>query len=113
MTAIPNERQRLARNLANELGKFDGVRVTRPLPLDNNQKLRVQIADRGKNEVMQILRDWGWDPIFVTIAPRVCHTGLQGACLYEIDIPQPRRNIIDDRTIPKDEIAKKEKPSAE
>jgi hypothetical protein len=36
------------------------------------------------------------------------------ACLYEIDLPRPRQEILqENRIIPKDEIAKKEKPSAE
>jgi hypothetical protein len=87
---------------------MNDVWVTSPMPLDDNQRLRVQISDAVRNEVMQILRDWGWDPICISILPRVCSTGLLGACLYEIDLPRERQPIIDDRTIPRDEGGKRE-----
>ena len=96
MTVLTN-RQQLARNLANELGRMNNVWVTSPLPLDEQQKLRLQIVDTVRNEVIQILKDWGWEPQFVSILPRVCHTGLQAACLYEIDLPRERQPIVDDR----------------
>jgi hypothetical protein len=102
-----SERQQIAKRLTDELGKFDGVWVTSPLPLDDNQKLRLQIKDIDRNEVLQLLRDWGWDPICVSVLPRVCSTGLMAACLYEIDLPKPRQDIVDDRAIPKDDIGRR------
>jgi hypothetical protein len=100
--------------LARELGKMDGVFVTSPLPLDDNQKLRMQIFDSARNEVVQLLKDWGWDPVAISVLPRVHSTGLIAACLYEIDLPKPRQEIPQDsRAIPRDEIGKREKRSHE
>jgi len=104
---VLSERQQVAKRLTDELGKFDGVWVTSPLPLDDNQKLRLQIKDIDRNEVLQVLRDWGWDPVCVSVLPRVCTTGLMAACLYEIDLPKPRQDIVDDRAIPKDDIGRR------
>src|SRR5215471_2005008 len=104
---VLSDRQQLARRLADELGKMDDVWVTSPLPLDDNQKLRLQIKDIARNEVLQLLRDWGWDPVCISVLPRVCSTGLIAACLWEIDLPQPRQEIVDDRAIPKDDIGRR------
>jgi len=104
---VLTERRQLARNLANELGKFDGVWVTSPLPLDDNAKLRFQLVDMERNHVIQTLKDWGWDPVCLSVLPRVHSTGLIAACLYEIDLPRERQPIINDRTIPKDEVGKR------
>jgi len=112
MTAVLTERQQLARTLANELGKMSNVWVTSPLPLDDHKKLRMQIADTARNEVIQVLKDWGWDPQFVSILPRVCPTGLMGACIYEVDLPRPRQAVVDDRKI-HGEIATPKKTSVE
>jgi len=103
---VLSERQQVAKRLTDELGKIDGVWVTSPLPLDDNHKLRLQIKDIDRNEVLQLLRDWGWDPVCVSVLPRVCTTGLMAACLYEIDLPRERQPIHDDR-IPNDEIGKR------
>ena len=92
---------------------MNDVWVTSPLPLDDNHKLRLQISDAVRNEVMQILRDWGWNPVCISVLPRVCPTGLMGACLYEIDLPKPRQEIPQDsRAIPTD-VGKREKRSHE
>ena len=108
---VLSERQQLARRLADDLDKLDGVWVTSPLPLDDNHKLRLQIKDIARNEVVQLLRDWGWDPVCLSVLPRVCSTGLMAACLYEIDLPQPRQDIIDDRAIPKDDVGRRARDS--
>src|SRR5262249_16454514 len=92
--------------------RMDGVWVTSPLPLDDNHKLRLQIKDIDRNEVLQLLRDWGWNPVCVSVLPRVCPTGLMAACLYEIDLPrEPQPMPQDDRIIPKDDVGKREKDS--
>ena len=111
MTVLTN-RQQLARTLANELGKMDNVWVTSPLPLDDNQKLRMQIADTVRNEVIQLLRDWGWQPVFVSVLPRICTTGWMAACLYEIDLPRERQPVPDDRTI-HGEVVDRQKEAAQ
>jgi len=108
---VLTERQQLAKKLADELDKLDGVWVTSPLPLDDNHKLRLQIKDIDRNEMLQLLKDWGWDPVCISVLPRVCSTGLIAACLYEVDLPQPRQEIIDDRAIPKDDVGRRAKDS--
>ena len=104
---VLSERQQLARRLADDLDRMDGVWVTSPLPLDDSHKLRLQIKDIDRNEVVQLLRDWGYEPVCLSVLPRVCSTGLIAACLYEIDLPQPRQEIIDDRAIPKDDVGRR------
>src|SRR5262249_54298978 len=99
MMALPTERQKTAERLARELDAMDLVWVTSPLPVAADAKLRFQLADTARNEVLQLLKDSGWDPVFVSILPRVCPTGLMGACLYEIDLPRERQPVPDDRTI--------------
>jgi hypothetical protein len=107
--AVLSERQQLAKSLADALDKMDGAWVTSPLPLDDHAKLRVQIKDIDRNGVIQWLRDLGWEPVCVSVAPRICNTGLIGACLYEIDLPRDRQPIVDDRIIPRDAADKREK----
>jgi hypothetical protein len=102
-------RQQVARNLANELGKMDGAWVTSPLPLDDNAKLRFQLLDLERNHVIQTLKDWGWNPVCLSVLPRVHSTGLIAACLYEIDLPRERQPIPQEGIIPKDEIGKRER----
>jgi hypothetical protein len=102
---VLSERQQLAKNLAAEIDKMDGAWVTSPLPLDEQAKLRVQIKDNDKNRIIQLLKDWGWDPVCVSVLPRVCTTGLIAACLYEIDLPRERQPIPQD-IIPRDERGK-------
>jgi len=83
-----------------------------PMPLDESKRLRFQVLDGDKNRVLQQLRDWGWEPVFVSVLPRVTFAGMAAASLYEIDLPRERAPVPDDRTI-HGEIVKKEKPSAE
>jgi hypothetical protein len=59
--AVLTNRQQLARRLVDELSKFDDVWVTSPLPLRDGTRLRIQIADRSQNEVIQILKDLGYE----------------------------------------------------
>src|SRR5262245_9908586 len=98
--ALLNERQQRARAIADELGRMQGVWVVSPLPLDNGSNFRVQILDGSyKNAVIQVLRDWGYAPIFVSLLPRVTPHGFVMAGIYEFDLPQERQPIINDRTI--------------
>ena len=107
---VLSERQQLAKSLAAEIDKMDGAWVTSPLPLDADAKLRLQIKDIDRNRIIQLLKDWGYEPVCVSVLPRICSTGLIGACLYEIDLPRERQPIPqDDRAIPKDEIGKRGK----
>src|SRR5262245_6771030 len=108
---VLSERQQLAKRLAEEIGKFDGVWVTSPLPLDDNAKLRFQLLDMERNHVLQTVKDWGWNPVCLSVLPRVHTTGLIAACLYEIDLPRARQPIVDDRI--RGEVVKPEKTDLE
>jgi hypothetical protein len=105
--AVLSDRQQLAKQLATEIDKMDGAWVTSPLPLDEHARLRVQIKDIDRNRIVQVLRDWGWAPMFVSVLPRICSTGLIGASIYEIDLPRDRQLIPQDeqRAIPRDTLA--------
>jgi hypothetical protein len=92
-----NERQQKAQALSREMAKMQGVWITSPLPLDDSAKLRFQLLDTCKNEVLQLLSDWEWKPVFCGFLPRVTFTGMQPACLYEIDLPR-ETPVPDDRT---------------
>src|SRR5262245_53827476 len=110
--ALLNERQEKAAALARELG--NGVWVTSPLPLDEHAHFRVQIKDTVRNEVVQMLKDWGWNPVCISVQPRV-HGGIfdVAACIWEIDIPKPRQDVVDDRPRIQGEIATREKAGYE
>ena len=102
-----SERKQKAQQLSRELGKMNGVWVVSPLPLDDSCKLRFQVLDTRKNEVLELLRSWEWKPEFCSILPRITHKGMEGACIYEIDLPRERQPVMD-RTI-RGEIGGKEK----
>jgi hypothetical protein len=109
---VLSERQQLAKSLAAEIDKMDGAWVTSPLPLDDDAKLRLQIKDIDRNRIIQLLKDWGYPPVCISVLPRICTTGLIGACLYEIDLPRERQPIPQDgRAIPKDDVGRREKNS--
>ena len=92
-------RQQMAKRLVDELNKWDDVWVTSPLPLRDGARLRMQIADRSRNEIIQLMRDWGYDARLISVLPRICPTGVEAACLWEVDFPGDRQPIIDDRKI--------------
>lgn len=111
--ALLSQRQTKAADLARELGKFEGVWITSPLPLDDGAKLRFQVLDGDRNRVLQTLQDWGWEPQFVSVLPRVTFVGFAGACVYEVDLPRERAAVpVDDRTI-RGELADRKKSDAE
>jgi len=109
-----SNRQQLAKRLADELGKYEGVWIINPMPLDSGKKLRVQILDSECNAILQMIRDWGHEPVFVSLSPqRVTYAGLQMAPVYEVDLPRDAATVpADDRTI-RGEIAKPERTSVE
>src|SRR5262245_42246575 len=109
MTAILNERQQTAARLARSIGAMPGAWV---ISTPFHERIRFQVLDGDRNRVLQQLRDWGWEAVFITIHPRVTFNGMAAASLYEIELPRERQTILDDRKI-HGEIAKKEKPSAE
>jgi hypothetical protein len=110
--ALLNKRQQTAAALSRAITDMRGCWVDSPLPLDDGQKLRVQVLDTERIWFLQAVRDLGYEPVFVTIKPRVDFTGFIGASLFEVDIPRERQPIHDDRTIT-GEIAKPEKSNYE
>ena len=53
----------------------------------------------ARNEVIQVLRGWDWEPVWVSMLPRITHAGTVMAGVYEIDIPKRQQAIIADRRI--------------
>jgi hypothetical protein len=74
-----------------------GVWITSPLPLNDDAKLRFQVLDNRKNEALQTLTDWGWEPRFVQILPRIDAASFKviPAAIYEIDLPKERQSVPD------------------
>jgi hypothetical protein len=95
--ALLSERAQKAQDLARSLGRMDGVWVTSPLPLADGARLRFQVLDKHKNELLQTLTDWGWEPRFVQILPRIDAATFKPAAIYEIDLPPERQSVVDDR----------------
>jgi len=58
VTQLLSERQQTARALAREI-EAAGAWVTSALPLDDQQRLRLQILDSDRNRVAQQIRDLG------------------------------------------------------
>jgi hypothetical protein len=108
-----DSRQQLAQSLAKELGKFDGLWVINPMPLDNSARgLRIQIleASSDKNRIFQAIADWGLGtPVFVSMTPRIIGSGMAMASVYEIPVEKERAIVIDDRRIPDAERADSQK----
>src|SRR5262245_54469938 len=91
------ERQQTANALAKAINGMEGAWVTSPLPLDGQAKLRFQVLDGDRNRVLQQLRDWNWEPAFVSILPRVTFNGMAAASVYEVNLPAERIPVQDDR----------------
>jgi len=112
MAAFPSERQKTAQRLARELRAFGG-RVTNVLPLHEGQNLRFWVSDYKKNELLQQMKDAGYEPVFVGMMLQPCEEtytlGLVNK--FELVLPADRQPIQDNRI--HGEIAKKEKPSVE
>jgi hypothetical protein len=93
-----NNRQQLAQSLARELQKFAGVWIISPLPLNDNNQLRIQIleASGDRNKIFQAINDWGFGtPVFVNMTPRIIGSGMAMASIYEIKIEKERQPIAD------------------
>jgi hypothetical protein len=112
--ALLNERQRTADALMHELHRL-GAWVTNPLPLRDDERLRFQILDTSRPQILEKLSQWGWGPSLVGNAPRVTSQGMQAATLYELDLPRDRQPIPDDRVkgTVSDEYNRREKTPAE
>jgi hypothetical protein len=114
--ALPNlsERQKTAERLTRELQSL-GATVTNVLPLADGQNLRFWIDDYRKKEVLQQLKDAGYDePIFLGMSPQICTQSYSMRLVnnFELPIAAERQEIPQqDRVIPKDEIGKRSRES--
>jgi hypothetical protein len=112
--ALPNlsERQKTAERLTRELQAF-GATVTSVLPLEDGRNLRFWIDDYRKKEVLQQLKDGGYDePVFLGMSPQICTQSYSMGLVnnFELPIAAERQEVPQqDRGIPKDEIGKRGK----
>ena len=83
------------------------------MPLDDNARLRFQVLDADRQEVLEQLSQGDWSPIFCGTAPRIGFDGWKLASVFEVDIPGEGQPVVDDRRIPRDELASPKKSDAE
>src|SRR5262245_15711318 len=107
--ALLTNQQQVATALVQSINAMSGAWVVSTLFHD---KIRFQVLDGDRNRVLQQLKDWNWEPTFVSILPRVTFNGMAAAEVYEIDLPKEQQAIIDDRTI-RGEIVDRAKAAAE
>jgi len=107
---MPSERQKKAQDLANWLGSMPGVWIVSPLPLDDDARLRFQVLDSRRDEVVTALCEGGWIPAFLQGYPRFTPSGLIPACLYEITNMQKDRQPVpvETKAVPRDYAAERE-----
>jgi hypothetical protein len=107
---VLTKRQETAARLCRELQAF-GATVTNVLPLADGQNLRFWIDDYRKKEVLQQLRDGGYDePVFLGMSPQICTQSYSMGLVnnFELPIAAERQEVPQsDRTIPRDEIGKR------
>src|SRR5262245_50559662 len=112
--AFSSERQKTADRLTRELQAFGGT-VTNLLPLANGQNLRFWVSDYDKKELLQRLKDAGYEPIFIGTGFQMCiktySMGLVNT--FEVALPADQPMPQQDRVIPKDEIGGKKERSRE
>ena|SRR5215475_9103790 len=96
MTPLLNERQKTAEKLTRELSAL-GATVTTGLPLGADQNLRFWCSDYQKREVLQALKDAGYEPEFLGMRPQVdiksYSMGLVNC--FEVYIPVERQSVPD------------------
>src|SRR5262245_11372913 len=105
------EREQTAAALVRSINAMSGAWVVSTPQAD---KIRFQVLDGDKNRVLQQLKDWNWEPAFVSILPRVTFNGMAAASVYEIVLPKERQEIPDARiAVPRDEVATPKKSDVE
>jgi hypothetical protein len=109
--ALLTERQQTAGALMCELQRL-GAWVTSALPLRDDEKLKFQVLDENRSQVLEKLSQWGWGPTLCSNLPRITSRGMEAATIYEIDLPRERQPVVDDRSI-KGEIAEQKKSEVE
>jgi hypothetical protein len=101
-------RQETAARLMREL-QACGACVTNAMPLPDGQNLRFWVDDYKKNELLQQLKDGGYQFVFRGMAPQFC-TSSQSLGLvnqFEVVLPAERQEIAPGNRIPKDEIGRR------
>ena len=108
-----SQRQQSAERLARELQQF-GANVTSLLPLTDGRHLRFWVSDYKKREVLQQLKDAGYEPLFLgmQLQPCVQSYDLELVNNFELALPVERTPIHDDRTV-RGEISKPKKTDLE
>jgi hypothetical protein len=102
-----SERQQLAASLASELYKL-GAWVTNAMPLRSEDSLKFQVRDIDRDQVIAKLRAWDWNPTPCGVLPRITHSGLEQASVFQLDLPPERQPIPTvDRAIIRDAKAEK------
>jgi hypothetical protein len=106
---VLTKRQETAQRLTRELQAF-GATVTNVLPLaDAQPSLRFWVTDYRKNELLQQLKDAGYEPTFVKMEPQMdIGTYSMGLVnVFELAVPADRQEIPQNDRIVKDEIGKR------
>src|SRR5262249_411768 len=74
------------------------------LPLNQNQRLRFQVLEGDQDQLLEMLTNAGWNPVFCNHGLRFTPQGAKPSIIYEIDIEHERQRVPDDRSI-KGELA--------
>src|SRR5215510_9786594 len=74
------------------------------MPWNENQRLRFQVLDGDHFELLEMLSNAGWNPVFCNHGLRFTPQGAKPSIVYEIDIEHERPAVVDDRSI-KGEVA--------
>ena len=77
------------------------------MPLNENQRLRFQVLEGDQDELLEMLTNAGWNPIFCNHGLRFTPQGAKPSIIYEIDIEHERPVVVDDRKIPRGEPSDK------
>src|SRR5262245_40964575 len=93
-------RQQTAPRLTRELQAL-GAMVTNVLPLADGQNPRFWVSDYRKNELLQQLKDGGYEPVFVGTEFQACIAtyDLRMVNKFEIPLPSERQPMHDDKII--------------
>ena len=81
------------------------------IPLRDDEKLKFQVLDENRSQVLEKLSQWGWGCTLCSNLPRITSRGMEAATIYEIDLPRERQPVVDDRI--HGEIAEQKKTSVE
>src|SRR5262245_667818 len=110
--AVLSKRQQVAEALKDEIHRLKGF-VINPMPLADGARLRCQFLVPSETALAKI-RELGFDPILVSYGLRF-HSNAAVPCgTYEIYLEPERQEIPqENRVIPRDEIATREKAGYE